>query len=100
MASVCQAQASRSPSPPLTFRDVTETHLPRAIDLHALDIALTDFDGDGDLDAALAVEGAVNRLYLNDGQGRFTWREGAFGQRPHDTEHVRPADFDRDGRMA
>jgi hypothetical protein len=98
-AGACQAQTPEAEGAPLAFRDVTDTHVPRAPDLHALDIALADFDGDGDLDAALAVEGAVNRLYLNDGQGRFVWREGAFGERPHDTEHVRAADFDRDGHM-
>lgn len=98
-AGACQAQTPEAEGAPLAFRDVTDTHVPRAPDLHALDIALADFDGDGDLDAALAVEGAANRLYLNDGQGRFAWREGAFGERPHDTEHVRAADFDRDGHM-
>lgn len=98
-ASACQAQAPQDEARPLAFHDVTATHVPQAPELHALDIALADFDGDGDLDAALAVEGAVNRLYLNDGQGRFTWREGVFGEQPHDTEHVRAADFDRDGHM-
>ena len=97
-AGACNAQAPQEDKS-LAFRDVTATHVPQAPDLHALDIALADFDGDGDLDAALAVEGAANRLYLNDGQGRFNWREGAFGERPHDTEHVRAADFNRDSHI-
>ncbi len=79
------------------LRDVTATHVPVAPKLHALDIALADVDGDGDLDAVLAVEGDVDRLYINDGQGRFSWRQGAFGDARRDTEHVRTADFNRDG---
>jgi hypothetical protein len=79
-AGACHAR----PPPDQAFRDVTATHLPQASELHALDVA---------------VEGDVNRLYLNDGQGRFTWRQGTFGQRAHDSEHVRAADFDRDGHV-
>ncbi len=98
-AGACRAQGPAEETARPAFRDVTATHVPQAPELHALDIALADFDHDGDLDAALAVEGAPNRLYLNDGQGRYIWREGAFGKRPHDTEHVRAADFDRDGHV-
>jgi hypothetical protein len=98
-AGACQAQAPDEPAAAPLLRDVTATHLPQAPELHALDIALADFDRDGDLDAALAVEGDVNRLYVNDGHGRFEWRQGAFGAQPHDTEHVRAADFDGDGHM-
>ena len=97
--SACHAQAPQEEAERLAFRDVTATHVPQAPELHPLDIALADFDQDGDLDAALAVEGAPNRLYVNDGRGRFAWREGVFGQRAHDTEHVRAADFDRDGHV-
>ena len=54
------------------FRDVTETHVPTAPQLHILDEAAADVDGDGDLDLALANENSPNRLYLNDGSGKFT----------------------------
>jgi len=85
------------PAGSTVYRDVTATHVPQAPDLHALDAAFVDLDRDGDLDVAIAVEGGANRLYLNDGQGRLAWREGAFGTAAHDSEHVLSADFDRDG---
>lgn len=89
--------AQQAPPAATWFDDVTETNVPAAEKLHALDIALVDVDKDGDLDAALAVEYSVNRLYINDGHGRFTWQQGAFGTKPHDSEHVLSADFNRDG---
>ncbi|WP_116810669.1 FG-GAP repeat domain-containing protein [Steroidobacter cummioxidans] len=79
------------------FLDVTATHVPSADQLHALDAVFVDVDKDGDLDAVLAVEGDVNRLYINDGTGRLSWRQGVFGTVAHDTEHVLSADFNRDG---
>jgi VCBS repeat protein/FG-GAP repeat protein len=81
------------------FADATATHLPAAPELHALDAVFGDFDKDGDLDAALAVEHGANRLYLNDGKGRLRWVEGALGRTIHDSEHVRTADFDGDGLL-
>jgi hypothetical protein len=36
-------------------------------------------------------------LYLNDGKGKFTWKKGAFAEKNHDSEHVRIADFNKDG---
>lgn len=83
----------------LTFVDATHTHLPWAPDLHAMDAVAIDADQDGDLDLAIAVENGVNRLYINQGAGRFTHRPGAFGATPHDSEHVRAADFDQDGNV-
>lgn len=79
------------------YRDVTETHLPSAPDLHALGSDFVDVDKDGDLDIALAVEYGANRLYINDGNGQFSWRRGAFGEASHDTEHVVGMDFNVDG---
>lgn len=89
--------SSQAPSDSTLYRDVTATHVPSAPELHALDAALVDVDQDGDRDVVVAVEGGANRLYLNDGSGRLTWREGAFGAAAHDNEHVLAADFDRDG---
>lgn len=80
-----------------TYVDATATHVPEAKQLHALDAAFVDVDKDGDLDVILAVEGAANRLYINDGKGRLSWRQGVFGSIAHDTEHVLSADFNRDG---
>lgn len=79
------------------FVDVTDTNVPQAPTLHALDAAFVDVDRDGDLDVVVAVEGDVNRLYVNDGKGKLTWRPKAFGNVAHDTEHVLSADFNGDG---
>lgn len=81
------------------YRDATATHVPAAPDLHALDVVMVDVDSDGDRDIVLAVENGVSRLYLNDGTGRLSWKKGAFGTTVHDNEHVRAADFDRDGHI-
>lgn len=89
----CAAAAS----PSTRFADVTATHVPADDQLHALDGALLDADGDGDLDVAVAVENGANRLYRNDGAGRLVHVPGAFGEVRGDYEHVRSADFDRDG---
>lgn len=79
------------------YRDVTHIHVPAAPDLHALDAIFVDVDGDGDLDVVLAVEHGENRLYLNDDEGRLTWKRGALGTAEYDTEHVLSADFNADG---
>jgi hypothetical protein len=79
------------------FKDVTSTHVPIDGKEHALDAAFLDVDGDRDLDAILALESEPNRLYLNDGKGKFTWKKGAFTEANHDSEHVRIADFNKDG---
>jgi len=81
------------------FKDVTTTHLPVDAGAHTLDVVLADVDGDTHLDAILALENLPNRLYLNDGTGKFTWKKGVFAEKSHDTEHVRIGDFDKDGNL-
>lgn len=78
------------------FKDVTATHVPLDGKEHALDVVFLDVDGDRDLDAILALESEPNRLYLNDGTGKFKWKKGAFTETNHDSEHVRTADFNKD----
>jgi|GEM_PF-83708 len=79
------------------YVDVTSELLPYDPELHALDALFLDVDQDGDLDVILAVEHGANRLYINDGKGKLSWKKGAFGDVPHDSEHVLSADFNRDG---
>lgn len=81
------------------FKDVTAIHLPIDESAHTLDVALADVNGDGHLDAILALENLPNRLYLNDGTGKFTWKKGVFSEESHDTEHIRIGDFDKDGNL-
>ena len=90
---VLHAQQDETP----WFKDVTATHIPLDGREHALDVAFIDVDGDRDLDAILALESEPNRLYVNDGKGKFSWKKGVFSEANHDSEHVRVADFNRDG---
>ncbi len=58
------------------FTDVTSTHFPRASGDYTRSLAVGDVDGDGDPDLVIGngskVSGAQNKLYLNDGKGKFT----------------------------
>lgn len=85
--------------PSSAFVDATSTHVPTAPSLHSTDSVFIDVDKDNDLDVVVSVEMGVNRLYLNDGSGKLTYKPGAFGNTIHDSEHVRAADFNRDGNM-
>ncbi len=54
------------------FRDLAaERGISRETSEKGLGVALADFDVDGDLDLYVANDGTPNRLYLNDGHGRF-----------------------------
>jgi hypothetical protein len=81
------------------FEDVTLSHVPANADVHSMDAEFGDFDKDGDLDVAVAVEGGANRLYLNDGAGRLAWKQNVFTSRAGDSEDLAVADFDQDGNL-
>lgn len=81
------------------FVDVTATHMP-PLRLDSVHLEPFDADGDGDVDVAVAVEGGRNRLYLNDGTGRFTdvtLAAGRFPETPDFSEDLRSGDLDGDG---
>jgi FG-GAP-like repeat len=54
-----------------------------------------DFDGDGDVDVVIAVNGAPSRLLLNDGQANFV--AGAFPATVMNATDVRSIDVENDG---
>ncbi|HYR06711.1 MAG TPA: VCBS repeat-containing protein [Longimicrobium sp.] len=61
------------------------------------DVAVADYDGDGDLDAAIAGEDdRMSELYLNDGSGVFTLANDLLPARGV-AQSVVAADVDRDG---
>ncbi|UHD47712.1 VCBS repeat-containing protein [Aureimonas altamirensis] len=60
-----------NPENPGHFIDVSATHLPQGDD-QTEGLALADMTGDGTLDLVIASPAYPNRLFLNDGEGRFT----------------------------
>lgn len=81
------------------FDDVTVSSMPQDGPAHTLDIEYGDFNRDGHLDMVLALEKDVNRLYLNDGTGKFTWKQGVFSNAKNDSEDAHVADFNKDGYL-
>ena len=81
------------------FTEAPASALPADKD-YTYDIATGDLDGDGDIDLLLASHyGGQNRLYLNDGRGRFI---DATANLPKDKDWsaaIALADFDGDGDL-
>ena len=100
--SACSEATTTTPPPTQSdalYEDRTGLSLPDAGGLFTMDVALGDVDGDGDLDAILAVEFGQNRLYLNDGTGLFIDAGGRLPVASHDSEDIALADFDDDGDL-
>lgn len=104
---------STGPALAFSLTDVTTSHLPAPAQTgrNTMDIGAADLDGDGDLDLVLPQEFFLNRILINDGQGRFseagnrlqTLNSSELAGGPplpgHDSEDVSIADFDGDGRL-
>lgn len=91
-----------------TFNAILQPNIAR--DSTSEDVSALFFDCDGDNDPDLYVAsggyelGAGNaaladRLYLNDGRGRFTKKEAAMPYLPYSKSCVRAADIDADGDL-
>jgi tetratricopeptide (TPR) repeat protein len=105
-----EAELVDKTTPNVVFTDVTNTTLPPFRDLKIPesqllgqlggDLALFDFDGDGDLDL-IEVAGGSQRLLRND-KGKFTEVTAQSGDLAKDVDGVAMAlvagDFDNDGR--
>jgi len=90
------------PEPDSLFIDITATSLPATLlDLQCMDAVALDYDSDGDLDLALAIEFHRNGLMQNDGSGRFTDVSGTVGLLGNGNDHegMTAADLDGDGDL-
>lgn len=70
--------------------------------VNTTDADLVDWDGDGDLDIALAMEGHANVVCFNDGAGRFNAGTGClelagYSTFPYNSQEVAAGDLDGDG---
>jgi hypothetical protein len=88
-----------------TFRDeAAQRGIARGVTEKGFGVVMSDLDGDGDLDIYVTNDGSMNRLYVNDGRGRFEDRALLAGAgypqsgRPHAGMGVDIGDADGDGR--
>ncbi len=61
------------------------------------DVALGDIDGDGDLDAVVAIHGGAQTVWRNDGSGGFTYSYSSFDK--DNSNAVALGDIDGDGDL-
>lgn len=83
----------------LRFEDVTSLAGVACRGQTSTGAALADIDGDGDLDLLVNGLGAGTRLFLNDGQGRFSEGTGAGLLRDSGSRSLALADIDGDADL-
>lgn len=82
------------------FQDVTEAAGLRDDEYWNTGASFVDIDNDGDLDLYLCAYGSPNRLYLNDGQGKFQFRVDGYGLNFNGASVMMAfSDYDRDGDL-
>ncbi|RPI69257.1 MAG: hypothetical protein EHM43_02395 [Ignavibacteriae bacterium] len=90
------------------FREAPESGVSDVDDGEDVDVALIDLDRDGDLDCYIVTGGTefdaddpelADRLYLNNGKGRFTRADSLLPSHRTSGTCVRAADVDRDGDL-
>jgi len=86
------------------FTNVTDTHLPKDLNIESRKVSFGDIDGDNDLDIFLSNVAFIggkdpqNRIFINDGTGKFT--DETDERLPADNDHTIDAifeDVDLDG---
>lgn len=90
------------------FKPLEDPELGRFIDFEDTNAAFFDADGDGDLDLYVASGGNFadanerenfDRLYFNDGKGKFSMQSGALPANGMNTAVIATEDFDGDGDL-
>jgi len=85
---------------PLRFEDVTESSGIGAVESWDAGASFADVDDDGDLDLYVCSYSAPNRLYVNDGTGRFEEAADAVGLSYSGASLMAAfADYDNDGDL-
>jgi hypothetical protein len=79
------------------FRDETASRWPQDGESHTQDLEAADFDGDGDLDVAVANEGQ-NQLFLNEA-GRLVEAPASLPRRDDESREIKATDVDGDGDL-
>lgn len=80
------------------FTNVTDTHLPKDLNIETRKVSFGDVDGDNDLDiflsnvAFIVGKNPQNRLFINDGTGKFA--DGTDERLPADFDHTIDAIFE------